>query len=818
MFIFLALNHAFAGTLADANVLIQSDASGKVEAFDRFGDVLAVGDFNGDGFEDLAVSSPFENTSITDTGFVTVHYGGTSGVGSRGTEKFTQTELVDNRNEPQDRFGEALAVGDFNCDGFDDLAVGTPFEDFGDTEDVGMVGIFLGSSQGLLPGDTRSLTQRNLANEDNVQGNRFGWALATGDFDADGFDDLAVGVPGEDLSIADSGRVGILYGGSSTQLFSRTESMTIPDIGGSLLGSSFGLWGDAFGFALAAGDFDADGFADLAVGAPARDVGSEVDAGQVAVVFGASGGLLPANAEFLTENDVTTPPSAEHGDMFGSSLAVGDLDGDGFDDLAVGAPRDDISAADAGRVNVFYGGSRGRLGDTTDWLTNTAAGERREQGDQFGFGLAIGDLDGDGSDDLLVGIPFEDDEDVVNDGSFAVDRNGAFAAFFGSSGGLFQPDPNGALQARADWWQQRSFGGAEEAGDRFGWALAAGDFNGDGLDEVAVGVPFESVRVSGETLTEAGAVYVATLDPAMVNVDGAGAIVIDRNDGGRVLGALRPDGRRAMASTTKMMTALLISEAITDGTLTLDTVAEMTPNVSSFVVPVGGVTLGLQQDHTITVQDLLYATMVSSSNDAATLLAIEHSLARGISVTNARDSFVDRMNERARQLGLTDTSFANPHGRDPEDVNGSACQGNQFDNPVCAHYSTPRDLAALADFAMNDALFARLAGTQVWFPVTWTDQNGQSIGSRNTLCSTNLLIRSGASGCPTSPLAFPGAYGVKTGNTDQAGPSLVSAATSAGGRDVMAVVLNAGGRTSSSANLLRFGFSQIPLGVASPQP
>ena len=159
-----------------------------------------------------------------------------------------------------------------------------------------------------------------------------GWRA--GDFDQDGFADLAIGVPGEDIgTIGSAGAVIALYGSAAGLTSSGAQLLT--QAGGAT------ELNDAFGGALAAGDFDDDGFADLAASVSGEDVGSVPDAGAVSVLPGSPGGLSTVGGRLFTQ----VGGAVETEDFFGNSLATGDFDQDGFADLVAGARFEDVGTA-----------------------------------------------------------------------------------------------------------------------------------------------------------------------------------------------------------------------------------------------------------------------------------------------------------------------------------------------------------------------------------------------------------------------------------------------------------------------------------------
>jgi len=442
-------------------------------------------DFDNDGYDDLALGVPGENVgSAVNAGAVNVIYGTNAGLSATADQIWHQDSAgVNGVAGTGDSFGAAVVCGNFDVDLYDDLAIGVPGEDVGSLVDAGAVNILYGSASGLTSAGNQIWHQNVAGIEDDAEaGDRFGAALASGDFDDDFADDLAIGVPGEDVgSERNAGSVNLLYGGGGGGLNAAGNQLWHQDV----LGVLDTVDGDeSFGYALVAGDFDDDSYDDLAIGVPGEDltisgVGSS-DAGAVNVLNGSSNGLAADRDQFWSQ--VVLIGEQESGDHFGHALTSADFDDDGFADLAVGVPGENVgSAGSAGAVNVIYG-SNGLLTLTGNqiWYQghNSLVGVA-ESGDAFGAALTAGDFDDDGEADLAVGVPGEDTEDVANAGAVNI--------LFGAGAGL---TGTGSLILHQD---SAAIEGVAQAGDAFGSSLSAGDFDGDDAADLVAGVPGESV-------------------------------------------------------------------------------------------------------------------------------------------------------------------------------------------------------------------------------------------------------------------------------------------------------------------------------------
>ncbi len=247
----------------------------------------------------------------------------------------------------------------------------------------------------------------------------------------------------------------------------------------------------------------------------------------------------------------------------------------------------------------------------------------------------------------------------------------------------------------------------------------------------------------------------ATQASQMPQIDSTYALVLDRENK-QILYGKNENKKTKMASTTKIMTSLIVIE---------NTNLNNTVEVSKKAAGTGGSRLKISAGDKITVRDLLYGLMLCSGNDAAVALA-EY-------VGGSVAEFANLMNEKAQELGLVNTHFETPHGLDSAE-----------------HYTTPYELAILADYALNNKVFANIVKTKTC--------NITINGNVRTISNTNELLGN-----------LNGVYGVKTGFTNGAGRCLVTA-TKRGDIDVICVVLGANTkkiRTADSVKLIEYTFN-----------
>jgi hypothetical protein len=408
-------------------------------------------DFNGDGITDVAVAAPGATVSGEgQAGYVAVAYGSAAGVKTLYKKVFHQNCTgIPGSAEQDDRFGSTVASGDVDGDGYTDLVVGSQGESVGSLHGAGSLTVLWGGANGLSGGTVI----KGTASYQHI-----GAAAAVDDFNGDGHLDMATGTT---VSYGPMSRTGgwtrtdemtVEVGGPAEELWGRPEFAT-GDVNGDgisdlvalishgsgelpyhgprlvqyLQGTSAGLSeartlkdpsGKTLdgGRSVAVGDIDRDGYADIVLGRTSEyDMRGTEDVndvgGGIEVVAGTATGPDTTSPRTLIHQDTPgIPGSAEEMDGFGDSVSLGDTNGDGYLDLAIGAGREDVgSAKDAGSVTVLKGSAAGLTVTGARSFTQNTSGVpgSAETGDAFGRAVKLADVSGDGKTELFAGAPYE---------------------------------------------------------------------------------------------------------------------------------------------------------------------------------------------------------------------------------------------------------------------------------------------------------------------------------------------------------------------------------------------------------------------------
>ncbi|MGB8947206.1 MAG: FG-GAP repeat protein [Streptomyces sp.] len=447
---------AAAATGTPSVAVAEPTAAGKATAYD----------FNGDGYADVVTATPKATVGgQTSAGNLVVSYGSATGTSTARVAVLSQSSAqVPGASEAGDQFGARTASGDVDGDGYDDLVVTAPGEAVAGHTNAGAVTILWGGSSGL------GKTATALSNTADDPG--FGRDVAIGDLDGDGAANLAVLADRKILTYADG--------------ISRTTPAAPTAVTGGLA--------DVSARSLVIGGFTKSGSDGLVV------VGSadECDASACPWLGYYTGG--PGGVTYRSNLSTGAHVAA---------AAVGDIDADGYDDLITGQAGlfpDEVNdpSGGAGYVTIRYGhpDGPGKI-DTVDYSQNTyGIPGTDEAGDGFGSALAVGDMTGDGIDDIAVGTPYETVDGVKNTGSAYVMKGGDYGVDLGT---------NIRYQSYA------GVPGVSEANDYFGSDVSLVDANGDGHAELVVAARGEDVNAgstsdgadwvipaSGESLSRTG--------------------------------------------------------------------------------------------------------------------------------------------------------------------------------------------------------------------------------------------------------------------------------------------------------------------------
>ncbi len=417
--------------------------------------VATAGDVNGDGYSDVIIGAYlYDDGAFINEGVAFIYHGSAAGLLA------TPSSMADDCNQADANFGGSVAcAGDVNGDGYSDVIIGASLYNDAANTDEGRAYLYYGSATGI------SASPNSIPDDANQIFAEFGNSVSgAGDVNGDGYSDVVIGAYKWDEipSFTNDGKCFVYHGSAAGLSASPVNILDGPNENNANLGISVAC----------AGDVNGDGYSDIIAGAPGLDDAANFDEGKAFIYFGNAGGAsgIP---------NITLDDADQLGAAFGTSVAsAGDVNGDGFSDVIIGAELYDDTNTNEGVAFIYYG--------NTGLMTTPVCMLDDANQDDAGFGAAVasaGDVNGDGYSDVIIGAYFYTDAPFAQEGRAFV--------YHGSAAGI----SSGAATIHEN----------NQADAHIGYSVAsAGDVNGDGYSDVIVGA---NAYDNGQTDEGAAFVY-----------------------------------------------------------------------------------------------------------------------------------------------------------------------------------------------------------------------------------------------------------------------------------------------------------------------
>jgi len=458
------------------NIRIMGD-----DSYDESGYSVSSGDINGDGYADVIIGAHWADQAGASSAGETYVIFGSSAPPATIDLNSSFADMIIYGDDANDWSGNCVSSGDINGDGYDDVIIGAFSANPAGRSEAGETYVIFGSDAPPASVDLNS-TAADMTISGDDAGDCSGYFVSSGDINGDGYDDVIISAPYADLAgRSDAGKTYVIFGSdappASVDLNSTTADMTI---------SGEAAY-EKFGRSVSSGDINGDGYADVIIGDPYATTSAGGGAGKTFVIFGSF--TPPASVDLNSTAAGMTISGEGSSNWSGDSVSSGDINGDGFADVIIGAFAADAPGGnDIGETYVIFGSDS----PPAEVDLNSTPADMTISGDDYadgcGWFVSSGDINGDGYDDVIIGAFAADPAGGNNAGETYV--------IFGSSA----PPANVDLDSTS---ADMTICG-DDVNDHSGYSVSSGDINGDGYDDVIT----SAYRAEPTGRTNAGETYV----------------------------------------------------------------------------------------------------------------------------------------------------------------------------------------------------------------------------------------------------------------------------------------------------------------------